>query len=413
MSEKNIGTIMIIGLGLIGSSLARALMAKKATASVIGVDASKQSVKLAVEMGVVDEGTTSLSKFLDVADIVVLATPVKSYQRILEQIAPHVKDGTIITDVGSVKLSVIDAAKQTLSAEQRKLFVPAHPIAGTERSGVEAGFATLFKGKKLILCPAEDTDKKAVKRVEQMWKKTGATLEYMDAEAHDKVYAKVSHLVQLLSTAYAATLFSIPKTTLTEIHENCDANFLSFLRLAGSPSVMWRDVYLVNRTYISEATEQFLSQIRTYSAALRAKNDAQLKSEISASARRRADYNDVLGRKKEGKASHYKELKAYGRAMMASLPLLIASGLMAQVEKKEYPFASGAGFDGFTRNLLFSSADLVDSVAEHSTTTLTALEGFVEQLTILLACIRRGESEQLEKILEGTRTRYYEFIEKD
>jgi len=197
--------ITIVGTGLIGGSFALALRASGYDAHFTGVGRNEQSLQRAVELGIVDDYHTSLTGSVEECDLVLLATPVGAIDSVLEQMAPALGPDTIITDAGSVKQSVIDSARKHLRHFEN--FVPAHPIAGTEHSGVEAGFASLYQGKRLILTPVAETSPAASEQVAALWKLTGAVIEQMEPPEHDAVFAATSHLPHMLAFSLVETLY--------------------------------------------------------------------------------------------------------------------------------------------------------------------------------------------------------------
>jgi len=200
--------ITIVGVGLIGGSFALALREAGLNAHFTGAGRSEKSLKRAVELGIVDDWHTSLPEAVENSDLILLATPVGAIDTVLEQIAPALGPDTIVTDAGSVKQSVIDSARARLKHFEN--FVPAHPIAGTEHSGVEAGFASLYRDRRLILTPVAETSTAAVESVASLWQTTGANLEYMEPMQHDEIFAATSHLPHMVAFSLVETLYRMP-----------------------------------------------------------------------------------------------------------------------------------------------------------------------------------------------------------
>jgi prephenate dehydrogenase len=262
-----ISRLTIIGVGLIGGSLARALRDAGHVQEIVGYGRGLGNLQRAVELGVVDRIETSLSAAVGGADMVVLATPVGSMPEILAAIGPYISRDAVVTDVGSVKASVATAARTALG-ERLANFVPAHPIAGTERSGVESSFASLFVGRRVVLTPLPETRPEAVVRVRDMWQAAGADVVEMSVEHHDEVLAATSHLPHLLAFALVDMLARLDDRR--EVFACAAGGFRDFTRIASSDPVMWRDISLANRTAILHRLKQFRGELDALIAAVAA-----------------------------------------------------------------------------------------------------------------------------------------------
>ena len=245
--------ITIIGVGLIGGSFALALREAGADVKLVGTGRSEANLRRAVERGIIDTWSTSLPDAVAGSDVVLMATPVGATNRIMQQMVPALSAGTIVTDAGSVKQSIIDSARQHMSHFSN--FVPAHPIAGTEHSGVEAGFASLYRGKRLILTPVKETSDAAIETVAGLWETTGAVLETMEPSHHDAVFAATSHLPHLLAFSLVETLYRMDQESPLLHHTG--GGFADYTRIASSDPVMWRDVCLNNRDALLNALDVF------------------------------------------------------------------------------------------------------------------------------------------------------------
>ncbi len=245
--------ITIVGVGLIGGSFALALRESGIEARFTGVGRNEQSLRRAVELGIVDNYSTTLPEAVAESDLVLLATPVGSIDSVLEQMAPALPPNTVVTDAGSVKQSVIESARQRLRHFEN--FVPAHPIAGTEHSGVEAGFASLYRGRRLILTPVAETSATAAGRVEELWKSTGAVIEQMDPQHHDAVFAATSHLPHMVAFSLVETLYRMDQES--PLLHHAGGGFADYTRIASSDPVMWRDVCLYNRDALLSSLDKF------------------------------------------------------------------------------------------------------------------------------------------------------------
>jgi len=250
--------LVVIGVGLIGGSLARALRAAGAVREVVGVGRSLGNLEQAVGLGVVDRVETSAGRAVRDADVVVLAVPVGAMAAVFADIAPYLGDATVVTDVGSVKGSVAQAARAALGARFRQ-FVPGHPIAGTEQSGVTASFAELYRGRRVVLTPLPETDNRAVARVRTMWQQVGAEVVDLTPEHHDAVLAATSHLPHVLAFALVDVLARMDGSG--ELFAFAAGGFRDFTRIASSDPVMWRDICLANREAIARMLARYREEL--------------------------------------------------------------------------------------------------------------------------------------------------------
>jgi len=249
-----IGRLVIFGVGLIGGSLALALRAAGAVSEVVGCSRSPKNLEEAQRLGVIDRWTTDPAQACAGADVGVLAVPLGSMQGLSEAIADHWPAQAVLTDVGSSKQAVIDAVRAGFGHLPRN-FVAGHPIAGTERSGVAAAFATLFQNRLVILTPADETSPLAAERVAEMWRATGAQVEFMTPAHHDHVLAATSHLPHVLAFGLVESLARMSESD--EIFHYAAGGFRDFTRIASSDPVVWRDICLANREAIVEMLERF------------------------------------------------------------------------------------------------------------------------------------------------------------
>ncbi|MGB2222498.1 MAG: bifunctional prephenate dehydrogenase/3-phosphoshikimate 1-carboxyvinyltransferase [Neptunomonas phycophila] len=258
MSYHKINRILVIGLGLIGGSLAKALKRKQFATLIAGFDVSPDEVRQGLELDVIDEGFTELAACVPIADLIVLAVPVKATHQVLEQIKPLLASHTIITDVGSTKANVVAAARDVFGTIPSG-FIPGHPIAGSEKSGVIASDDQLFVKHKIILTPLPESDPSAVQQVARMWQATGAEVLQMAVERHDEVLAATSHLPHILAFSLVDTLAR--EQDSTEIFRYAAGGFRDFTRIAASDPTMWHDICIANK-------QQLLNQIDNFTAGL-------------------------------------------------------------------------------------------------------------------------------------------------
>lgn len=249
-----IPNLAVIGVGLIGGSLALALKAAGVVGEVVGIGRGLPNLETALRLGVVDRIVTDPVAGVADADLVFLATPVLSLPPVAAQVLPAMKPGAILTDGGSVKGSVIAAIEPLVPAGVH--FVPGHPIAGTEKSGAEAAFATLYQGKRCILTPTPRTDPGALDLVRRAWVAAGSEVVLMEVEKHDRVLAAISHLPHMVAYALVNAVGAYDRYQ-ENILEYSAGGFRDFTRIASSDPVMWRDIALTNRAALLEMMDQF------------------------------------------------------------------------------------------------------------------------------------------------------------
>ena len=242
-----INTLAIIGVGLIGGSLSLALKKHNAVGRVIGVGRSQANLDEALRLGVIDAVATIEDAAK--ADIIFVATPVAQMPRVFSELVLHLGAQSIITDGGSTKQDVTAAARTALG-EKFWQFVPAHPIAGTEKTGAAAAFATLFDKRKTVICTEAETSREATERVAQMWETAGADIHRMSAAEHDDVFAAVSHLPHLLAFALVDMLAGMPRSA--DYFNYAASGFRDFTRIAAGSPEMWRDISVANRVALRE-----------------------------------------------------------------------------------------------------------------------------------------------------------------
>ena len=251
--------IVIIGLGLIGGSLARALKSGNSKCHITGVGRRADILQQALESGSIDAFSTNAQVACQGADIVVLAVPVLSVGEILREIAPVLGSNTIVTDAASVKQHVVDVVHKVFDGIPVN-FVPGHPIAGSEQSGFEASSATLFNNRKVILTPLDHTSAEAVSLVSGMWKAAGAQVLQMGVGRHDEVLAATSHLPHLLAFALVDTLSQQGESE--EIFRYAAGGLRDFTRIASSDPVMWRDIFLTNAEATLGILDEYVSDLQ-------------------------------------------------------------------------------------------------------------------------------------------------------
>ena len=268
-----IGKLVVCGVGLIGGSFALALRRKRKVGHVVGIGRSRESLEYAKNLGVIDEITTDWASALDGADFVLLAMPVGQTDVVMEAMAPHLQGGTIVTDAGSTKHDVMESIYRRLDAHLARV-IPAHPIAGNEKSGVQAATATLFKGKRTVVTPLPENDPLAVEQVRKAWEACGASVVDMLPQDHDRVFAAVSHLPHLLAFGLVHDLAGRANAELLFSH--AASGFRDFTRIAASHPEMWRDICLANRQALLGELDQYLGELALIRSLLLSGNGSRL-----------------------------------------------------------------------------------------------------------------------------------------
>lgn len=282
-----VNQICIIGTGLIGGSLALALKKSGFCNQISASGRTEATLKKAVELGIVDSYDMDMSKAVADADIVVVSVPLGATRSVFEQIQPGLKESAVVTDAGSAKQCVIDDAQATLKNTRR--FVAGHPIAGTEKSGVEAAIESLYDNKKVILTPEDNTDKEAIALIEAMWASAGAEVEMMDAKHHDLVLAGTSHLPHLLAFGLVDCLNRLDD--VDEIFKYAAGGFRDFTRIASSNPDMWRDICLHNKVEVMRMMDYYNKEMKKMYRALE-NNDGDALKDIFKRAKESRDQFD-------------------------------------------------------------------------------------------------------------------------
>jgi cyclohexadieny/prephenate dehydrogenase len=265
--EPLFGRVALIGIGLIGSSLSHAMRRGGLAGEIVGHARSRSTRDKALELGLISQAFANPAEAVKGADLVIVCTPLGAYAEVGQNMAPGLKPGAIVTDVGSVKQAVIRDLGPLLPEGVH--LVPGHPIAGTEHSGPEAGFAELFDGRWTVLTPPPGTDEAAVDRVADLWRACGSLIEIMEPAHHDMVLAITSHLPHLIAYTIVGTATDLEDTLKREVIKFSASGFRDFTRIAASDPVMWRDVFLNNREAVLELLGRFSEDLAALQRAIR------------------------------------------------------------------------------------------------------------------------------------------------
>jgi len=265
--------VCIVGLGLIGGSIGLAIKRSNISNQITGYARSNSTLEKAIELGLVDSVKDNLKDAVNNSDLVILATPLSTFRELVEEMSPFLKKGCIITDTGSAKLTVIEDLKDILPNGVE--FVPGHPIAGTEESGPDAGFAELFDNRWCILTPTEDNSSNAVDLVKGFWESIGSKVEIMDPMHHDKVLAITSHIPHLIAFNIVGTANNLANVTEKEVVKYSAGGFRDFTRIAASDPKMWSDIFTYNSDAVLEMLDLFSNDLAKLKAAV-IKKDSDL-----------------------------------------------------------------------------------------------------------------------------------------
>ncbi len=271
--------LALIGIGLIGSSVARIARERGDLAGEVVVNArTAKTLDRVRELGIADRIEADPARAVEGADCVMLCAPVGAFATLATAIAPHLAPGAILTDVGSTKQSVIRDVGPLVPAGVH--FVPAHPVAGTEYSGPDAGFTTLFEGRWALVTPLPGTDEAAVRKVEELWRRCGSMVQRMEPAHHDRVLAIVSHLPHLLAFTICGTADDLADESRQEVIQFAASGFRDFTRIAASDPVMWRDIFLNNREALLEMLARFTEDAQAMARAVRWGDAAYIEDKV-------------------------------------------------------------------------------------------------------------------------------------
>ena len=251
--------VCIIGLGLIGGSIGLAMKRSKISNQIIGFARSNSTLKRAIELGLVDKVKDNLEDAVNDCDLIILATPLSTFKKLVAEMSPFLKKDCIITDTGSAKLSVIEDLRGILPNNVE--FIPGHPIAGTEESGPDAGFAELFDNRWCILTPTEENSSNAIDLIKEFWESIGSKVEIMDPLHHDKVLAITSHIPHLIAFNIVGTANNLANVTEKEVVKYSAGGFRDFTRIAASDPKMWSDIFTYNSEAVLEMLELFSNDL--------------------------------------------------------------------------------------------------------------------------------------------------------
>jgi len=271
--------VCIIGCGLIGSSLARAIKKNGLSSKIVSSNRSDFVNKKVIELKIVDDSSPDTKKMADGSDLIIIATPLSSYESVILKIKDSLKNGTILTDVGSVKENVISLVEKAVP--ENVSWISSHPIAGTEESGPEAGFLELFKNRWCILTPSKKAKEKDINILKSFWKKIGSKVDVMDAKQHDYILSITSHIPHLVAYNIVNTSINIQEEKQSAIIKYSAGGLRDFTRIAASNPIMWRDIFIQNKTNTSKEIEKFIANLEDLKNAIENEDGKKLEEIFS------------------------------------------------------------------------------------------------------------------------------------
>ncbi len=390
-----------------GGSLGLALQAHQLAHTIVGYSRKAPTLQQALDLKLIDEGTTCLQTAVTDADLVVLCTPLGTYAPLTQAMAPWIGPHTIVSDVGSVKTVPTEQVLAALAPDQKPCFVPGHPIAGTEHSGPAAALPTLYQQKSVLLTPTPHTDPGALQRVRTMWEALGANVQEIDAPTHDAMYARISHVVQFACSAYMLALARTNPPLLEPLsHLTEDPNVKSFLRIAGSSPIMWQDIALSNHAPLLQAFEALITHLTLVQEALQTQQalPASLRTMWEeAHAKRRSIEQPTSARPDPSQQPH--------AALYPLLPSLIGASIMEPIARHMLPFATGSGLHGVTAPLLLLPPHILwEELQRHRTTLLPVLAVYIHTLHALQETCQKRDAPGLHTWLEEAQQHYLQAL---
>jgi len=294
MQEPLFHRVGIVGLGLIGASLALALKKFGVAKEIVGIARSQETIEQALNQKIVDQADTCLDSFLDTLDCIVLCTPLRAMSPLFDQMAlfsQKKEPRFILTDAGSSKLFVVESARRAFGGELPPFFVPGHPIAGSEKSGIGAGTADLYIKHTVILTPEPETDALATEKIKSMWRRVGAKVDVMSVDQHDRYLAMTSHVPHLLSFSYMHAVASEKNDVL---YDYAAGGLRDFTRIAASDPVVWRDIFTVNKKAVIAVLNQFEQHYQALKEAVISEDDVKIVEILTQSKGAREYFSMVL-----------------------------------------------------------------------------------------------------------------------
>ena len=266
--------VCIIGCGLIGSSIARAIRKNRLSSKIVSSNRSDIINKKVIKLRIVDDSSSDTKKMVKDSDLIIICTPLSSYEDVISKIKNSLKNGAILTDVGSVKKEIIYSVEKNIP--KNISWISSHPIAGTEESGPDSGFSELFKNRWCILTPSNQAKDKDIKLLETFWKKIGSKVDIMDAKQHDYILAITSHIPHLIAYNIVNTTLNVQKKKKHDIVKYSAGGLRDFTRIAASNPIMWRDIFIQNKKNTSKMIDKFINNLKDLKKAIKKQDGKKL-----------------------------------------------------------------------------------------------------------------------------------------
>ena len=266
--------VCIVGCGLIGSSIARAIRKNRLSSKIVSSNRSDIINKKVIKLRIVDDSSSDTKKMVKDSDLIIICTPLSSYEDVISKIKNSLKNGAILTDVGSVKKKIIYSVEKNIP--KNISWISSHPIAGTEESGPDSGFSELFKNKWCILTPSNQAKDKDIKLLETFWKKIGSKVDIMDAKQHDYILAITSHIPHLIAYNIVNTTLNVKKKKEHDIIKYSAGGLRDFTRIAASNPIMWRDIFIQNKKNTSKMIDKFINNLKDLKKAIKNQDGKKL-----------------------------------------------------------------------------------------------------------------------------------------
>jgi prephenate dehydrogenase len=385
--------ITIIGIGLIGGSILKDIKAKNLCNILSAFDNDAKSLEIAYQQNLTNDISNSLEDAIQDSDLIIICVPLSKYSPTFNAINKVCNDDVIITDIGSVKSSVIEDAKKNLSEKKLKNFVPSHPIAGSEKSGFKSSVKNLYKNKIFYVTPLSQSNQKAIDLVKKLWIELGSNIIEKSCEEHDKIFALSSHIPHLLSFCYAKAINEISNESISILKEK-NIDFAIFIRLAFSNSKMWADIFLANRSIILIKLEKYFLHYFDFVDNFPIK---KIVNDVNES----KEFRKTIKIEPAIKTEFNEHNKGYHDDLLLDIfPLLISSQMVQSIKDIYNDKIVGAGFLGITKNLINvknHSNDLANQIYE----TRNIAKIFLKELDVMLQNINNNDEEAILNYIEN------------
>lgn len=375
MEKQIFKKISIIGLGLIGGSLAKALHKSGFCDNIYALSHQDEDIKKAYDLGIIRNKNNSTEDVIKGADLIVLCCPLGKYEQVLKEIKPFIEDGCLITDVGSVKYCTLGIVSSVLGEDKLKSFIPAHPIAGSEKSGFDASYDSLYQERKTILTPTPVNNEQDIDKIEELWKACGSAIEISGAEEHDEIYAQISHLPQFLAFCYLNALMKVEGDVFKHDFFISDKGFRKFFRLAYSSPYIWGDIFYFNKRNILACSKKIKERLIIEKQQIKENSKSFLE--------------DVSYSKENTVPPH----------IIATIEILSVLLALLALEISKNTECAGTGFKDFTFCAHNVPHNFYQMLYRHHDSTTDSIDNMILEIDNLSSLIKRGTPDDIVKEL--------------